>query len=152
MTSSTEPGSTSRSIDEPIKLLMAGMLRNASDDIDKFIANSDRDYFANTNLSNKHVREYLIPVVCVIEWLASADDASATLITFNNACEMLGLCPEATQELFLKKIRGISNAGRSAIRRYVSGILSDDKQFRQYRLFSRGPGKNPYRRHCGKPK
>ena len=137
-----EHASISRSVDDPIKLLLAGMLKNASDDIDRFIANSERDYFANTKPSQKCVREYLVPVVCLIEWLASADDSSATLVTFNNTCEMLGLCPEATQDLFLKKIRGISNAGRSTIHRYISGILSDDKQLRKHRLLSRGTSKN----------
>lgn len=137
-----EHGSISRSVDDPIKMLLAGMLKNASDDIDKFIEHSDKDYFANTKPSQKYTREYLVPVVCLLEWLSSADDSAATLVTFNNACEMLGLDPEATQDLFLKKIRGIPNAGRTTIHRYISGILSDDKLLRKYRLLNRGQSKD----------
>jgi len=135
------PVSINRSVDDPIKMLLAGMLKNASDDIDRFIEHSDKDYFANTKPSQKYTREYLVPVVCLLEWLSSADDSVATLVTFNNACEMLGLDPEATQDLFLKKIRGIPNAGRAAIHRYISGILSDDKLLRKHRLLGWGQSK-----------
>jgi len=120
-----EHGSISRSVDDPIKMLLVGMLKNASDDIDRFIEHSDKDYFSNTKPSQKCVREFLRPVVNVIEWLASADDTSATLITFNNACEMLGLNPEATQEMFIRKLRKLPNAGRITIHRYIRTILSD---------------------------
>lgn len=138
----TEPGSINRSVDNPINMLLAGMLKNASDDIDKFIENAEHDFFAPTKQSQKRVREYLVPVVCLLEWLAAADDSSATLVTFNNTCEALGLDPEATQDLFLKKIRGIPHAGRVTIHRYVSGILSDDKLLRKHRLLSRGKSKD----------
>jgi len=136
MTNSTEHGSSSRLVDDPIKMLMAGILKNASDDIDRFAENADKDYFSNTKPSQKCVREFLRPVVNVIEWLASADDTSATLITFNNACEMLGLNPEATQEMFIRKLRKLPNAGRTTIHRYVRTLLSDRDEYRFYN-FSR---------------
>lgn len=142
MTVTMEQGSINRSVDDPVKLLLAGMLKNASDDIDRFIEHSDKDYFANTKQSQKYTREYLVPVVCLLEWLSSADDSAATLVTFNNACEMLGLDPEASQDLFLKKIRGISNAGRATIHRYITGILSDDKLLRKHHRLVWGQGKD----------
>ncbi len=135
--STTEAASTSRSVDDPIKMLMAGILKNASDDIDRFAENADKDYFSNTKPSQKCVREFLRPVVNVIEWLASADDTSATLITFNNACEMLGLNPEATQEMFIRKLRKLPNAGRTTIHRYVRTLLSDRDEYRFYNLSRR---------------
>jgi hypothetical protein len=141
MTNSTEHGSSSRFVDDPIKMLMAGILKNASDDIDRFAENADKDYFSNTKPSQKCVREFLRPVVNVIEWLASADDTSATLITFNNACEILGLNPEATQEMFIRKLRKLPNAGRTTIHRYICTILSDNKLWRKHRILGRGAGK-----------
>jgi hypothetical protein len=132
MTNSTEHGSSSRYIAEPVRLLMAGILRNASDDIDRFAENADKDYFSDDKPAQKRIREYLRPVVNVIEWLASADDTSATLITLNNACEMLGLNPEATKELFIRKLRKLPDEGHSAIHWYIGKLFSDRDEYRKY--------------------
>ena len=137
-----DQGFISRVVHDPIKMLLAGMMKNAVDDIEIFIANADKDYFADTKQSRRYVREYLRPVVGVLEWLAAADDDSASLVSFNSACEVLGIEPEPAQELFLKKIRGIPNAGRIAIHRYISGILSNSKLLRKHRLVSRGKSKD----------
>lgn len=123
----TSSGETeSNHTQDPYKELLAGMLKNARDDIERLARN------AKNTSDVKYNREFVEPVVRTLGWMAFRDFASPSHVSFTACCEYIGFDPDVVKYRLIALYRQVPHAGHCAVNRYIERLLHDSGFQRQF--------------------
>jgi len=122
----TSSGDTGNHTDDPYRELMAGIIKNARDDIER-LTNNAKDATDST-----YLREYVEPVVRTLGWLAFSDFSAPLNISFKACCEYLGFDPDVVKERLIALYKQVPDAGHRSVNYYIERLLHDRGVARQF--------------------
>lgn len=117
-------------VTDEVQELCMGMLRDAKNELESFVSNSETIAYTNKTSTFK-------PLIQILGWMAAPDKVGVPGITFGQCCDYLGLHTDVVLKHYREILSDAHPNGIRELKRYVGLFVSSPRLQRQHHLASR---------------